>query len=60
MGIQICQLHKFGSFFQITYALFNFTNNHKTKGSTPPREWDVFNKYINRVENDSSWRDIGR
>ena len=42
---------KSGNFFQITYALFNFTNNHKMKRSTPLGEWNEFNMTINRIEN---------
>ena len=42
---------KSGNLFQMTYALFNFTNNHKMKRSTPPGEWNEFNKTINRIEN---------
>lgn len=37
--------------FQMTYALFNFTNNHKMKRRTPPGEWNEFNKTINGIEN---------
>lgn len=42
---------KSGNFFQITYALFNFTNNHKMKRSPPPGEWNEFSTTINRIEN---------
>ena len=45
------QAPKSGNFFQINYALFNFTNKHKMKRSPPPGEWNEFSTTINRIEN---------
>ena len=49
------QAPKSGNFFQITYALFNFTNNHKMKRSPPPGEWNEFSTTINRIENRNNY-----
>lgn len=43
-------LHKLGVSFQITYYDLCILNDHETKESTLPREWNEMNKNINRVE----------